>query len=57
MGRQDDSPEDQRLSRCSGRAPDAVRTQRAKRFVPGWRQDSGWKSGEIRTERRNDVAS
>jgi len=57
MGRQDDSPEHQMLSGRGGRAPDAVKTHRAKRSVPGWRQDSGWKQRQIRTQRRIDVAS
>jgi len=55
MGRQDDSPEHQTLSGRGGRAPDAVRTHRAKRSMPGWRQDSGWKHRQIRTQRRIDV--
>jgi len=57
IGRQDDSPEHQTLAGRGGRAPDAVRTHRAKRSVPGWHQDSGLKQRQIRTQRQIDVAS
>jgi len=57
MGRLDDSPEHQTLSGRGGRAPDAVRTHRAKRSVPGWCQDSGRKQRQIMTQSRIDVVS
>jgi len=57
IGYQDDSPKHQRQSRCSSRAPDAVKTHGTKGSVSGCRQDSEHGQRQIRTQREIDVVS